>query len=75
MGGPEIRIVAHFALSVAEDLIDIVADESARVIAGRFCGVDDGRANGEHVLEALVHGVLFRLDPLKVRRRQFRPRS
>ncbi len=50
MISPEIRIIAHLALRISQDLLDIFAYEGTREVARSLRRVDDRRTNSEHVL-------------------------
>jgi hypothetical protein len=50
MARPEIRVIAHFALRVPQNLFDVLADEGTLKVARGLGGVDDRRTNSEHVL-------------------------
>ena len=57
MVGPTLWVGRHLLRRVAHDGAEILADEGAGVIAGRLGRVDDGRTDGEQVLEALARAL------------------
>ena len=54
---PALRVGRHLLRRIAHDGAEIFADEGAGVIAGRLGRVDDGRTDGEKVLEALARAL------------------
>src|SRR5215831_16700517 len=51
---PEIGTVEIFLAVVAEQILDVLADEGGRIVPGRLEAVDHGRRAGEQVLNALA---------------------
>src|SRR5262249_41239494 len=61
---PALRILGHLLRGIPHDRAEILADESACKIPRGFSGVDDGRADGEQVLQALPNATEFHFEGL-----------
>src|SRR5690348_2504757 len=61
---PEIRALEVFLGLVAEELLDVAADEGRRVVARRLEAVDDRRRAREQAFDALPDGGRHFLCPL-----------
>lgn len=57
-GAPELRILQIFVRAVAEEALDVLADEGRRVIAARLEAVDHGRRALEQEREPLARSIL-----------------